>query len=92
MGYECKQSPNYKMEAPHKSYPQRGDEIPVRLYEMEGPYKVRESHYREGPLGKRALKEWPLGYLVHDTFFWFIDASKFWPSTPSISWNAQGEL
>ena len=35
MGYECKQSPNYNMESPKKSYPQQGGEILVRQYEME---------------------------------------------------------
>ena len=35
MGYECKKTHNYKLEAPHKSYPQQGDEILVRQYEME---------------------------------------------------------
>ena len=67
MGQKCKQTPNYKLESPHKSYPQQGDEIPVKQYEMEEQYRLRESHYREGPLGKRALEEWQLGYLIHDT-------------------------
>ena len=35
MGYEYKQAPNYKLEAPHKLYPQQGDEISSRQYEME---------------------------------------------------------
>ena len=59
MGYECKKAPNYKLKAPQKSYPQQGDEIPVRQYEMEEPYRLRESHYWEGPLAKRALEYRP---------------------------------
>ena len=55
MGYECKQAPNYKLEAPHKLYPQQGDGIPVRQYKMEEQYRLRESHYWEGPQGKRDL-------------------------------------
>ena len=35
MGYEWKQNPSYKIESRHNSYPQQGDEIPVRHYEME---------------------------------------------------------
>ena len=35
MGYECKQTPSYKQESPHKSYPLQGDEILVKKYEME---------------------------------------------------------
>ena len=35
MGYECKQIPSYKMEAPHKSYPLQGDEILVKQSKME---------------------------------------------------------
>ena len=56
MGYECDQTPNYKLESPHKSYPRQGDEILGRQYEVEEQYRIRESHYQEGPLGKRALE------------------------------------
>ena len=35
MGYECKKSPRYKLEAPHKSYPLQGDAILVKQYKME---------------------------------------------------------
>ena len=73
MGNECKQTPNYKLESPHKSYPQQGDEIPVRQYEMEEPYKLKESHYQEGPLGKISLEYWPLGYLIHYTSIRFTN-------------------
>ena len=59
---------------------------------MEEPYRLRKSHYRKGPIGKRALEDWPLGYLVHDTFIRFIDASTLWPSKNSIRWHAQGGL
>ena len=45
MGYECNQGPKYKMESPHKSYPQQGDEIPVKTNKMEEKYRLRESHY-----------------------------------------------
>ena len=79
MGYECKQAPNYNMEAPHKLYPQQDDEIPVRQYKMEEQYRVRESHYQEGPLGKRDLEEWKLGYLIHDTSVCFTGARALWP-------------
>ena len=41
MGYECKQTPNYKLESPHKSYVQQGDEIVVKKYEMEEQYRLR---------------------------------------------------
>ena len=35
MGYECKQTPSYNIEAPNKSYPLHGDGIPIKQYEME---------------------------------------------------------
>ena len=35
MGYDCNKTPNYKMKSPHKSYPEQGDEIPVKQYKME---------------------------------------------------------
>ena len=92
MGYECKKAPNYNMEAPHKLYPQQGEEIPVIQYEMEEPYRLRESHYREGPLGKISLEDWPLGYLIHDTSIRFSDVSALCPSTPGIRRHARGGL
>ena len=88
MGYECKKAPKYKLKAPHKLYPEQGDEILVRQYEMEEPYRLRESHKKEGSLGKRSLEYWPLGYLVHDTSIWFTDASVLYPFTPNIHWHA----
>ena len=75
MGYECKEAPNYKLEAPHKFYPQQGDEIPIKQYEMEKQYRLRKSHYLEGPLGKITLEEWPLWYLIHEMSVQFTDAS-----------------
>ena len=83
MGYECKQAPKYKLEAPHKLYPQKVDEIRVRQYKIEEKYRLRESHYREGPTGKISQEEWQLGYLVHDTFIWFTGAQSLSPSTPN---------
>ena len=41
MGYECKKAPNYKLEAPDKSYRQEHDEILVTQYEMEEQYRLR---------------------------------------------------
>ena len=59
---------------------------------MEEQYRLRESHYREGTLGKRSIEEWQLGYLVHDTFVRFTDASALWTLTPSIHQYARGGL
>ena len=57
---------------------------------MEEQYRLRESHYQKGSLGKRDLEEWKLGYLVHDTSIRFTSTQALFPPTPN--WVIQGGL